>query len=270
MENLKALKHGIHDMSKKTRYDLVGSFIHGVSEELDIDRDVKFIHLQDIIQWIYDDTLSSKQILSKYALEMKKAIKHTDPFFEEGVHWCLYKPKKEKRNHMYLTVEGFTYWSIGSRTPKSNLVRYWVSRGYTRRTEVTYASPVKKRRISNLKDTPIRKRLKTQTSTRVFHPDLKRALSDLRNLELGNRVVYFIWDGGQMKIGLTTKGARKRVKQLQTGNSKDLEVFREIQSDKIADLEKFLHSAFKEKHIRGEWFRVSKEEIEQLVDFIDG
>ena len=96
MENLKALKHGIQHMSEKTRYDLVGSFIHGVSEELD-GMDVKFIHFQDIIRWIYDDNLSNKQILSKYVSEMKRQLNASTRSSRRAFIGAYISPKRKRK-----------------------------------------------------------------------------------------------------------------------------------------------------------------------------
>jgi hypothetical protein len=222
--------------------------------------------------------LSEQQAHKKYITEKKKALKLNDPFFEQGTHWCLYTPSTEKKHSIYLTMEGVTYWAMGCSVPKANIVRSWISRQYIRQrsiignySNITLRSPVKKRSMESIDTTPKRKRHKIKKSYMEEHPELVKALNELKKIELENSVVYFIWDGSVMKIGLTTKGAENRKCQLQTGNSTQLEIFKTIQTSDPKSLEKFLHSIFKEQRVRknGEWFKVTKKEIKELTLFLE-
>lgn len=266
---LSAFKHCAKEVTESTRYFLIGEFLDGLSDEWTSIIGQKFIHFKDVIDWLYDGHLSKKQLEAKYSAEKKKAVTQKDPFFEQGTHWCLFTPTGTKEKQMYLTTEGVTYWSMGQQTTKSNLVRYYISRRHVR-SIVSKASPIKKRKLLRIMKTPQRKKLKSHSSGSVEHPDLQEAIAELKRIQEKNSQVYFIWDGNAMKIGLTRQGAEKRIKNLQTGNSSDLEIYRTIQTPNPNQLEKFLHDVFQDKHVRGEWYDVTKEEIGKLVEFLEG
>lgn len=63
--------------------------------------------------------------------------------------------------------------------------------------------------------------------------------------------VYFIKSGEYIKIGVTT-ALKKRVEVLQTANPEKLEVLATVEGGERD--EKFVHSIFKNHHVRGEWF----------------
>ena len=264
--NLDAFKHYTKDVSPDDRYTIIGQFLEGIGMEWGhIIHGLKNIHLEDAIQWLYNDTLTDIQRKATYNREAKKIQEFVDPIFEQGTHWVEYTPTG-KKNSLYLTTEGFTYWSMGQHTPKSNLVRSHISRQYMRST-MNKCSPVKKRKQYHIKNTPPRKKVRPDT---LFTHNLRHPVTDklVRMLKLKiqkGSLVYFIWDGTYMKIGLTTRGSQKRVKELQTGASHELSVFKQIQADNPSKLESLLHKKFKHRRIRGEWFNVSKKEIRELV-----
>lgn len=68
--------------------------------------------------------------------------------------------------------------------------------------------------------------------------------------------IYFIGNQSKtsIKIGFTrSKDINKRLKQLSTGNSEDLEILYSIQCDIYK--EKLLHSQFSDYRLHGEWFK---------------
>ena len=80
--------------------------------------------------------------------------------------------------------------------------------------------------------------------------------------------VYFISDGEFIKIGVA-ESIEKRLKQIQTGNPRNLNVLFSIpcraagytyceytRKDYALDLERFLHQGFGEYHVQGEWFKI--------------
>ena len=77
--------------------------------------------------------------------------------------------------------------------------------------------------------------------------------------------VYFITDGEFIKIGTTRVDVKKRLKQLNTGSSKQLYLLGYIYGDKKE--EKRIHKLFEKDKIRdnGEWFLAS----DSLIDFIN-
>lgn len=73
--------------------------------------------------------------------------------------------------------------------------------------------------------------------------------------------VYIISDGEYYKIGFTTGEIQKRVLSLQTGCSSSLLVIKAIETEYPDVLEKELHRRFHHKWIRGEWFDLSKDDL---------
>lgn len=68
--------------------------------------------------------------------------------------------------------------------------------------------------------------------------------------------------GGHCKIGISAgNDLQRRVRELQAGNARGLKVVRSLASPEARKLERVLHSRFWKRHVRGEWFAVSGEEI---------
>lgn len=80
--------------------------------------------------------------------------------------------------------------------------------------------------------------------------------------------VYAISDGENIKIGMSNN-VEKRLKSLQTSNSKDLVVvwkyYAGRQAKDATKIEKMLHRQCKPHHIRGEWFKM--EALEMVKSF---
>lgn len=253
------------------RHEIIGEFMEGIGKEWDTitGDDRPFIHMTDAIRWMYDNTLSDKQVQNKYRIEAAKIIELKDPMCEEGTDWCQYTPSGQTKKGVYLTTSGLACWAISIGIPKSYVVKAFVIKGFMRSMAIM-RSPVKKRKPKKITETPPQKRMKKNELhvSMVDHSVLDELLDILASIDRAKSQVYFIWDGKFMKIGLTRRGALKRVKNLQTGSYRTMEVFRTIQTDNPEQLEKFLHSAFGEKRVRGEWFEVTEEEISDLVKHI--
>ena len=56
------------------------------------------------------------------------------------------------------------------------------------------------------------------------------------------------------KIGKTTRNVKKRIKELSTGNSGELSVVFEFESENVNELERVLHRQFVHRRLNGEWF----------------
>ena len=80
--------------------------------------------------------------------------------------------------------------------------------------------------------------------------------------------VYFIFNSltKNFKIG-KTKSIERRLKQLQTGNEIKLEVTRQIEYEN-PEIEKYLHEYYADRRLHGEWFDVTLEEIDYIIDLI--
>lgn len=68
--------------------------------------------------------------------------------------------------------------------------------------------------------------------------------------------------GGPFKIG-TSFDVQRRLSALQTGSPLDLEVVIEIPGNH--GLETALHDKFKNKRIRGEWFKLNNEDLQEIL-----
>lgn len=82
--------------------------------------------------------------------------------------------------------------------------------------------------------------------------------------------VYLIGENGNdgsYKIGSTRcKDIKKRLKQLQTGNSNSLVIKSSFETNYPFKIEKMLHAKFKNNRSIGEWFYLSKDEVVSFVD----
>jgi hypothetical protein len=70
-------------------------------------------------------------------------------------------------------------------------------------------------------------------------------------------------DNGLVKIGRTVD-IEQRLKTLHTMLPYELELLHLLPSSSIDELECYLHRYFREKRVKGEWFRLTIEDIEQL------
>lgn len=83
--------------------------------------------------------------------------------------------------------------------------------------------------------------------------------------------VYFIHEEGIdncFKIGKTENHPADRMEQLQTGNPRKLIIYRWIKINDHSTAEEFLHIVFHDVHIRGEWYHVTRDQIDAECDLI--
>ena len=66
------------------------------------------------------------------------------------------------------------------------------------------------------------------------------------------------------KIGYTKREVYKRLKELKTSNSANLEIELVIESKWATKIEKELHRRFKDFKINGEWFNLNEEDMETI------
>ena len=77
--------------------------------------------------------------------------------------------------------------------------------------------------------------------------------------------VYFIWNTrtNNYKIGRSIDVAQ-RLKQLQTANDSKLVIYRQIKTSNLnLNLELILHSYFNDYKLVGEWFNITKDDIDK-------
>lgn len=91
-------------------------------------------------------------------------------------------------------------------------------------------------------------------------------ISDMKSTVETRTYIYVISDRqGRFKIG-RSDNPEKRLRQLQTGNSKKLEIIGITKGD--IWLEKRLHKMFLLHREKGEWFSLSPEAVEFLLDYL--
>ena len=101
-----------------------------------------------------------------------------------------------------------------------------------------------------------------------YHKDLMRYVS---TGDAGNGYVYAIQneDNGKIKIGIT-KDLKRRFGQLRTQSGCNLKlliagVFLD-QDEPIKNVEKLMHTQFKEQRKIGEWFELNEEQKKELTN----
>ena len=80
-------------------------------------------------------------------------------------------------------------------------------------------------------------------------------------------IVYLICENGDnelYKIGVTKSDINTRLKKLQTGNGNPLRCVYTFESNRPFKLEKMLHARFSRNREEGEWFLMSKEDVESF------
>jgi hypothetical protein len=66
---------------------------------------------------------------------------------------------------------------------------------------------------------------------------------------------------GAIKIGFTRGRSERRMKQLSTGSSGELQLVRTTFTDYGTALEAYLHNVFYYKKVRGEWYNLTEDDI---------
>ena len=74
--------------------------------------------------------------------------------------------------------------------------------------------------------------------------------------EIGDERLY--------KIGYTKREVEKRVKELKTGNAADFYIVDSFKSKWGTKIEASLHRTYQHKKVNGEWFDLTKEDIEKF------
>jgi len=77
--------------------------------------------------------------------------------------------------------------------------------------------------------------------------------------------IYFAKRGKYTKIGLTTKNPIKRIKQLNNDKYPDATVLlHAFKTNDTIRVENSFHKEFENKRVKGEWFKLTEEDIEEI------
>lgn len=194
------------------------------------------------------------------------------PMFETPCHY------KYEGSEVYLTFEGFSLWIMTQRNMKMRVLQAKfadkISNGVSpqhlkrkRDPDRDDARKIRKIDFDGI-DSPIEQSVKDAFRA---DPPLNEFAARIGQEKQNRKIVYFISEEGDpdhFKIGLTTQTIEKRIAQLQTGNRRKLVLYRSIPCADPHAFERHLHAAYKKLKIRGEWYKITSAEIDNLVDFI--
>jgi len=76
-------------------------------------------------------------------------------------------------------------------------------------------------------------------------------------------------DGFYYKIGWTKRDPNKRLKELKTGNSQELQLVNVFESKWGPRIESNLHRHFNQFRCEGEWFKLEPEQVEQFKELCE-
>ena len=76
--------------------------------------------------------------------------------------------------------------------------------------------------------------------------------------------VYFLLGNGLYKIGKTTRQPEERLKDYSPKLPFETELVKVIKTKNCTKLERELHRRFKAKHVRGEWYALTADDLAQL------
>lgn len=93
---------------------------------------------------------------------------------------------------------------------------------------------------------------------------LLRAKADARTDENVGGYVYLMQDKDLIKIGKTKNNPTSRCNALKVGNA-NIKLIAYLFSDNYNLLETQLHERYSSKKITGEWYKLSKKEIDSLI-----
>lgn len=96
----------------------------------------------------------------------------------------------------------------------------------------------------------------------------KGKVATTTNIRSDRSSVYLLKSAGYYKVGVTLDSSiQRRIAQLQIGNPFVIELVAKTGTIHNAyDVEKSLHSKFKDNRVRGEWFSLSDEELEVVLN----
>lgn len=110
----------------------------------------------------------------------------------------------------------------------------------------------------------------TPTPTPAHYEAFRPVLSNIQDITIG--LVYFIlsptyYDVGieKVKIGFSCN-LPSRLSTIQTSNPEEMIVYATIESINYKQLESFLHRALEHRHCRGEFYQLSLDEIDTIVN----
>jgi hypothetical protein len=97
------------------------------------------------------------------------------------------------------------------------------------------------------------------------HPKI---LKTRRAIRVGQDFLYIFEQEGYYKIGISNDPAR-RLSALQSSTPFEVKIFFVLEFGGDAEpIEKALHEYFSRKHIRGEWYKLSKQDLDFVRSYV--
>lgn len=99
-----------------------------------------------------------------------------------------------------------------------------------------------------------------------------RASADIISLQRDDTdpgYVYFISDGDRVKIGYTAISPHKRMRQFSI-IGKELRLWGFIETYKYKEIEKELHVKLAKYKVKGEWFILTRRQVDKVIDEYQG
>ena len=108
--------------------------------------------------------------------------------------------------------------------------------------------------------------LHNERARKALHDELNKPPSP-KEKKVDNGFVYFLKsETGHYKIGKTSN-VKSRIKTLQVCSPYKLDLYCYFKTSEMSEVEEKMHEIFHEKRANGEWFSITEEEIDSLLEF---
>ena len=101
-----------------------------------------------------------------------------------------------------------------------------------------------------------------------FHHEPSDFVPGIKRNKLPIVYVFASRELDYIKIG-KTKSVKQRLSNVQSGCPFHLHLWIAIATPKAAEIEKFLHKRYEEYNLRGEWFCLFSQQLDELHDFVN-
>lgn len=78
-------------------------------------------------------------------------------------------------------------------------------------------------------------------------------------------IIYVFHAGGYYKIGSSSGDIKERLKQLAVGCPVEMTIVHSFPCNHMPSAEAELHRMFRDNHVRGEWFRLTRRDVQWLL-----
>jgi hypothetical protein len=113
--------------------------------------------------------------------------------------------------------------------------------------------------------------IKAEIDRRFDRADTQTAMLPPQRVKRNSTTLYLIRDVhfGRTKIGIASD-LEHRFSSLQTGSPIELYVYAYFEIPKAKTHENHLHQRYSHKHLHGEWFNLSEQDLQTICDYLGG